>query len=188
MNSFCIACCFVCHLYFTRTNWTFSFQTYLLKVNALLSWLLFFIEINVITNALHFVLFVPRDHQKVIYKGADLGISLCGGWQPLGEHRIQTTCCECEFLWESAAYLFVEHEDCSRRLLPWWAGQDLRDHRLSGGERRGESGLAALLWRLPSSAKWRRHEVHGSTSKVQNDADILQVSRSLIFHVLKSAR
>lgn len=41
--------------------------------------------------------FVYSVHQKIIYKGAGLSISVCGGWHPLGEHRVQTN-----HHWESA--------------------------------------------------------------------------------------
>lgn len=121
------------------------------------------------------------------YKWAGSSIFVCGGWQPLDEHRLAYK----PRLWFSlglCSSLVVQHEDCSRRVLSWGAGQDLRDNRLSGEEGRGKSGPAALLWRLPSSAKWRRHEVHGNTSQVQNDADFLQVSSLLLLcHVSRSA-
>lgn len=96
---------------------------------------------------------------------------------------------DCDISLRICSLPVVQDEDCSGRLLPWGAGQDLRDNCLSGEEGRGKSGPAALLWRLPSSAERRRHEVHGSTSQVQNDADLLQVSSlGFLFHVSKSAR
>lgn len=102
---------------------------------------------------------------------------LCPCRPPKGKNRTKTNShIECEFHLSSAACIFVQHEDCSRRLLSWWAGQDIWDNWLSGEEGRSESGPVTLLWRLSSSAKWRRLEVHGSTGQVQNDADLLQVS------------
>lgn len=61
------------------------------------------------------------------------------------------------------------------RLLPWRAGQDLRDAGAGGAAWPGAHRPPPVLRRLPGGAQRGRPALHGRAAQVPSHADLLQV-------------